>query len=353
MLRIEKKRSDHPVVQRILSVVVALVVAGIVIAICGYSPFVVYKNMLVGSLGSSYYVTQTIQKIIPLLIMGLGVSVCFKMNFINIGADGQFYMGAVAATYVALNYSEGMPAAAVLALMFVVAFVAGGVWCLVAAMLKSKWGVSETLVTLMLNYVAIKLVSYLQYVVWKDPNAFGQPKIANYAQELWFTNVLGIHYGWIIALVLLALVWFLLRRSKLGYEIAIMGANQRTARYAGMNTIKVLLLSSLIGGGICGLAGLIQACGMEHTLNDQMGNSMGYTAACIAYMAQMSPMAVLVIAFMFAILFQGSAFMQIAMQIPAATGDVIQGIILLFILGGEFFSTYRIVWTKNDKEVAK
>ena len=240
-----------------------------------------------------------------------------------------------------------------MALMFVVAFVAGGVWCLIAALLKSKWGVSETLVTLMLNYVAIKLVSYLQYVVWKDPNAYGQPKIANYAKELWFTNVLGIHYGWIIALVLLALVWFLLRRSKLGYEIAIMGANQRTARYAGMNTIKVLLLSSLIGGGICGLAGLIQACGMEHTLNDQMGNSMGYTAACIAYMAQMSPMAVLVIAFMFAILFQGSAFMQIAMQIPAATGDVIQGIILLFILGGEFFSTYRIVWTKNDKEVAK
>ena len=116
---------------------------------------------------------------------------------------------------------------------------------------------------------------------------------------------------------------------------------------------SVLLLSSLIGGGICGLAGLIQACGMEHTLNDQMGNSMGYTAACIAYMAQMSPAAVLVFAFMFAILFQGSAFMQIAMQIPAATGDVIQGIILLFILGGEFFSTYRIVWTKTDKEVTK
>lgn len=353
MLRIEKRTSDHPAIQRILSVVVALVVAGIVIAICGYSPFVVYKNMLVGSLGSSYYVTQTIQKIIPLLIMGLGVSLCFKMNFINIGADGQFYMGAVAATYVALHYPEGMPAAAVLALMFVVAFVAGGIWCLIAALLKSKWGVSETLATLMLNYVAIKLVSYLQYVVWKDPNAFGQPKIANYAQELWFTNVLGIHYGWIIAVILLVLVWFLLRRSKLGYEIAIMGANQRTAHYAGMNTIKVLLLSSLIGGGICGLAGLIQAAGMEHTLNDQMCNSMGYTAACIAYMAQMSPAAVLAIAFMFAILFQGSAFMQIAMQIPAATGDVIQGIILLFILGGEFFSTYRIVWTKNDKEVAK
>ena len=123
MLRIEKKTAKHPALQRILSVVAALVVAGIVIAICGYNPFVVYKNMIIGSFGSAYYVRQTIQKIIPLLVMGLGVAVCFKMNFINIGADGQFYMGAVAATYVALNYSEGMSAVAVLALMFVVAFV--------------------------------------------------------------------------------------------------------------------------------------------------------------------------------------------------------------------------------------
>lgn len=353
MLRIEKKISNHPILQRIISVVAAIVVAGIVIAICGYNPFVVYKNMLVGSLGSSYYISQTIQKVIPLLLMGLGVAVCFKMNFINIGADGQFYMGAIAATYVALHYTEGVPVWATTLLMFVVAFLAGGVWCLIAGVLKSQWGVSETLVTLMLNYIAIKLVSYLQYVLWKDPNAFGQPKIANYHKNLQFSNVLGIHYGWIIAVALLILVWFLLRRSKLGYEISVLGANQRTARYAGMNTRKVLLVASLIGGGICGMAGLIQAAGVERTLNDQMGNSMGYTAACIAYMAQMNPTAVLVIAFMFAILLQGSAFMQIAMQIPAATGDVIQGIILLFILGGEFFSTYRIVLDRKGREVTK
>ena len=352
MLRIEKKTTSRFVLQRIISVVISLVVAGVVIAICGYNPFVVYKEMIVGSFGSAYYVRQTIQKIIPLLVMGLGVAVCFKMNFINIGADGQFYMGAVAATYVALNVN-GLPAWLTMILMFVVAFVAGGIWCLIAGFLKSKWGVSETLVTLMLNYIAIKLVSYLQYVLWKDPKSFGFPKIANYPDELLFSNVLGIHYGWIIALALTVLVWFLLHRSKLGYEIAVLGANQRTARYAGMNTKKVLLLASLIGGGICGLAGLIQAAGVEHTLNDQMGNSMGYTAAAIAYMAQMDPLGVLVISFLFSILLQGSAYMQIAMQIPAATGDVIQGIILLFILGSEFFSRYRFVWVRKDKEVAK
>ena len=148
-------------------------------------------------------------------------------------------------------------------------------------------------------------------------------------------------------------MWMLLHRLKFGYEIAVLGANERTARYAGMNTGKILLLTSLIGGGICGLAGLIQAAGVNHTLNDQMGNGMGYTAVAIAYMAQMEPAAIVVVSFLFSILLQGSSYMQISMQIPSATGDVIQGIILLFILGSEFFSRYRVTWDRKEKEAAK
>lgn len=352
MLRIERKETGNIRLQKIVSVLIALAVAGIVIGICGYNPLVVYREMLAGSFGSMYFFQQTIQKTIPLLIMGLGVAICFKMNFINIGAEGQFYIGAVAATYVALNV-HGLPAWITLAIMFAAAFLAGGIWCLVAGVMKSQWGVSETLVTLMLNYIAMKLVSYLQYVLWKDPNSFGFPKIANYPIELQLPRVFGVQAGWIAAVLLTVLVWFLLHRSKLGYEIAVMGANERTARYAGMNTRKILLLTSLIGGGICGLAGLIQASGVEHTLNDQMGNGMGYTAIAIAYMAQMEPPAILIVSFLFAILLQGGAYMQVSMQIPSATGDVIQGIILLFILGGEFFYNYRIVRRTSREEAAK
>lgn len=352
MLRIERKTNGNFRRQRIVSVLAALAVAGIVILISGYNPLVVYREMLIGSFGSSYYIHQTIQKIIPLLIMGLGVSVCFKMNFINIGAEGQFYMGAVAATYIALNVT-GLPAWLTMLLMFAAAFVAGGLWCLVAGIMKSRWGVSETLVTLMLNYVAIKLVSYLQYILWKDPKSFGFPKIANYPKELQLPNVLGVHAGWIIAILLIVFVWFFLHRMKMGYEISIMGANERTARYAGMNTTKILLISSLIGGGICGIAGLIQASGVERTLNDQMANGMGYTAIAIAYMANMEPVAILVVSFLFSILLQGSAYMQISMQIPSAAGDVIQGIILLFILGSEFFSRYQVIWSWTRKEKAQ
>ena len=348
MLRIERKTTGRFLRQRIVTTLAALVVAGVVILICGYQPLVVYREMLAGSFSSPYFLRQTLQKTIPLLMMGLGVSVCFKMNFINIGAEGQFYMGAVAATYVALNVT-GLPVWLTAVLMFAAAFLAGGAWCLIAGVMKSRWGVSETLVTLMLNYVAIKLVSYLQYVLWKDPKSFGFPKIANYPKALQLPGVLGIHAGWILAVLMIVFVWGLLHRTKMGYEISVMGANEKTARYAGMNTTKILLMSCLIGGGVCGLAGLIQASGVEHTLNDQMGNGMGYTAIAIAYMAQMEPIAILVVSFLFSILLQGSAYMQISMQIPSAAGDVIQGIILLFILGSEFFSRYRVTFYRARK----
>lgn len=181
---------------------------------------------------------QTIQKVIPLLVMGLGVAVCFKMNFINIGCGRPVLHRRGGGHLRGPGTWEGLPSWVTMTMMFAAAFLAGGVWCLIAGFTKSKWGVSETLVTLMLNYVAMKLVSYLQYVLWKDPKSMGFPKIANYPDALQFKNVLGVQSGWIVAVVLTVLVWMLLHRLKFGYEIAVLGANERTARYAGMNTGK-------------------------------------------------------------------------------------------------------------------
>ncbi len=352
MLRIERKETGSIRAREAACVAAALVVSGIVIGLCGYEPVAMYREMLKGSFSSAYNLQQTIQKAIPLTILGLGVAVCFKMGFFNVGAEGQFYAGVTAATYIAL-YVVGLPAWGTALLMYLSAFLAGGVWCLLAGVMKSRWGVSETLVTLMLNYIAMKLVSYLQYVRWKDPGAFGFPKIANYPETLWLPHVLGVHAGWIAAVALTALVWVLLHRMKLGYEIAVLGSSERTAFYAGMRTKRILLLASLIGGGICGLAGVIQAAGVEHTMNDQMGGGMGYSAIVIAYMAHMEPATILLTAFLFSVLLQGGAYMQVSMQIPSVASDVIQGIILLLILSGEFFSHYRIVRRHSRKEPTK
>ena len=346
MLRIEKREASHIGRQKAVCVVLAIVVAGSVIAVCGYNPFIVYREMLVGALSSPYYIQQTIQKAIPLLIMGLGVAVCFKMIFINIGAEGQFYMGAIAATYVALH-AEHIPIPAAWLLMFLAAFLAGGIWCLAAGILKAKWNVSETLVTLMMNYIAAKLVTYLQYVLWKDPKSFGFPKIANYPDALQLPSVLGLHAGWIIATALVVFTYLLQNHLRIGYEISVMGANRNTARYAGINTTRILLVACLIGGGMCGLSGLIQASGVERTLNDQMCGGLGYTAIAVSYMAQMKPVSIVIVSLLFAVLLQGGSYMQVSMQIPSTAGEVIEGIILLFILGGEFFYSYRI--TKHNR----
>jgi len=350
MLRIEKKAaSSHKMLQRIISVVAAFLISGIFIWLCGYNPLEFYKAMFTGPFLNAYYRGQTIVKMIPLVVMGLGVAVCFKMNFINIGAEGQFCMGAIGATWIAL-FCPNLPVWVQWTLMFVVGFAFGGLWALIAGALKAKWHVSDTLVTLMLNYVGIKIVSYLQYGAWKDPKSWGYPKIANYPTELQLPNVLGAQCGWIIALVLVAIVWVLLKKTKLGYEISIMGDTEPTARYAGIDTKKLLIIVSVIGGGLCGLAGVIKASGTEHTLSDTMSGGLGYTAIVVAYMAQMSPLGIVLVSFLMSVLLQGGAYMQIALQIPATAADVVQGIILLFVLGSEFFSTYRFVFIHSRRK---
>ena len=349
MFRIEKKTENrYALLTRILSALAAIASAGVIIAFCGYNPFSVYREMLIGSFGGIYYFQQLLEQMIPLLLLSLGVAVCFKMNFMNIGAEGQFCLGAVAATYIALHSQLSAPLTMVL--MFAAAFLFGGLWCLIATALKLKWGVSETLVTLMLNYVALKLVSYLQNTLWKDPAALGFPKIANYPDELQLPKIFGVNAGWIAAGIILIFCLVLFRKMKLGYEINMMGANYAAALYGGIPVKKVLLLASMIGGGICGICGLIQASGVEHTLNESMSGCMGYTAVAIAYMAGMEPLPIAVVSFLFAILEQGGAYMQISMQISSSAADVAAGIILLFVLGSEFFVRYRIVRTASQKE---
>ncbi|WP_320129652.1 ABC transporter permease [uncultured Sphaerochaeta sp.] len=340
------------ILQYILSIVTALSVTALVMAVWGYNPISVYKEIVFGSLGSVYRIRETVNTMIPLLVMALGVAVCFKANFINIGAEGQFFAGAVAATWVVRIVGESATRA-ILPAMMIAAFVAGGLWCMIAAVLKVRLDVNETVVTLLLNYVAVKGVSYLQYVHWKDSKAYGFPRIANYPKVALLPKVFGVHCGWIIAVVLVVLVWLLFARSKKGYEISIVGDNPRTARYAGISSGKVFAFAAMVGGGLCGLAGMIQASGIERTMNDQMSGGMGFTAIVVAYMAKLDPRFIVVASAFFAIMVQGGSYIQSSLQVPSETADILQGIILLFLLGSEFFTKYRIEGKLRHRGVAR
>lgn len=336
-------------ITQFISIVIALLAAALVIGLLGFNPVLVYKEMIRGSLGNAYRFKETINKTIPILVMGLGFTISFKMNFTNIGVEGQFYMGAIAATGVVL-IAPSIPASLMLPLMGISAFIGGGLWCLVAALLKLKWGANETLVTLMLNYIAIKWVSYLQYGPWKDPNAHGFPKIMNFPSSAQLPSLFGVHIGWIVSLILVGMIYVLLERTKFGYELSVIGENVKTARYAGLNTNGILTVAVMLSGGLSGLAGMIQAAGVERTLNDQISGGMGFTAVIAALMAGLHPILLVIVSFFFAILLQGGSYIQSALQIPSAAAEIVEGIVLLFVLGSEFFKRYRFVFTRMQKK---
>ncbi len=354
MLKIIKRAevsSKQALLQKLAAILFAFVCVIGIIAIIGYNPFEVFHKIIEGSILSKFRFQETMNITIPLVVLSLGVAIAFKMRFWNIGAEGQFYMGAFAATFFALNFPH-WPKPILLIVMFVAAMIAGGIWSGFPAVLKAKLGTNETLVTLMLNYVAIKWITYLQNGPWRDPNGSGFPRIARFEDSAVLPQLFGIHIGWIIALVLVVLVYVLMNKTKLGYEMTVVGENEQTARYAGMNVAKILIVSVFVSGALCGIAGMMQASAIEKSLSAQLSSGLGFTAVITCWLAKLHPAAIVVVSFLFAMLLQGGTYLQSSMQIPAAVASIVQAVILFFVLGSEFFTQYKIVKRKKSAKVS-
>lgn len=349
MVRIVTKSEltkEKEILTRTIAILASLAASSIVILCLGYNPFEVYAKIISGSLGSNYRLRETINKAIPLTVLSLGTSVAFRMKFWNIGAEGQFYLGAFGASVIAFACPD-LPKPILLTFMFVFAFLFGGLYALIPAGLKAKFSTSETLVTLMLNYIAAKWISYLQYGPWKDPMGNGFPKVAPFSKSAILPSVFGIHIGWIVTLVLAAILYVIFKRSKIGYEIDVLGESEATARYAGMNVNKIMFTAILISGGLCGIAGMMQASAIEHTLSDQLSGGLGFTAVITTWLAKLSPWGMVVTSFLFSMLIQGGTFLQTALKIPSSMSQILQGIIIFFVLGSDFFTRYKFVFTKK------
>lgn len=340
---------------RTLSILLSFVCAGIILIIFGLNPLQIFKSIFEGAIGTDLRIKQTIIKAVPLIITSLGILVAFKMKFWNIGGEGQIVIGAMAATFVALNFSN-LPKPVLLLTMAVVAMIAGGFWAFVPAIFKARMGTNETIFTLMMNYIAIKFVTYLQYGPWMDPNANGFPRVAPFTDNAILPSFLGVHIGWLIALICIGIIYFLMKYTKLGYEITVVGESIETARYAGMNINKVIVVAMLISGGLCGLVGMIQASAIEKTLVAGISGGYGFTAIITAWLARLNPITTFFVCIAFAMLIQGGAYIQLAMNVPSAVSSVVQGTILFFVLGSEFFIQYKVGFTrklgKTSKEVA-
>lgn len=329
----------------------ALIAGGIFLIAIGKPPLEIYAGIVKKSLSSSIYFRQTVEKAVPLLITTLGVLIAFKMKFWNIGGEGQVIAGAICATFFTI-YFPNLPHAVLIVLMLAAGFVGGGLWGLIPAYFKSRYGTNETLFTLMLNYIALYFIKFFAEGPWKDKEA-GFPMIKSFDKNAWLDTVFGIHIGWIIALLLAAFVFVYLNRTKHGYEIAVVGESENTARYAGMNVRRIVMRTMFISGAVCGIAGVVHAAGVSHQLSDGVAGGVGFTAIIIAWLSRLNPIVSVFVSFMFAVLEKGCSAIQDKFGLATAVSDILQGIILFFVLGFDFFIRYKPVFgrSKNHAEI--
>jgi len=293
--------------------------------------------------GSGYALEDCLIKAIPIFLCSLGVGLTFRLQIWNIGAEGQFALGAVGATWAALTFPT-WPWYALLPTMLLCASLTGSLWGVIPALLRLKLRANEIIVTLMLNYVGILILEYLVYGIWKDPGSFGFPMTSEFVPAAVVARIAGTRLNWglVICLVIGVLMTVFLRSTRLGYELRACGENVRAARYARMPYAKLVVLVMAVSGALAGWAGFLEASATLGRLQPSIMSGYGYTAIVVAWLANLNPLIIAVASFLLAGLRVGMETLQLDLQIPAAFGAIMEGLILLSVLAGGFFSRYRL-----------
>lgn len=337
---------------RLLAVLASLVVAALVIvAITRQNPIEVYLGIVDGAIGTNRRAWVTVRETLVLLCIAIGLTPAFKMKFWNIGAEGQILMGGAAAAALMIYFGDAMPNWLLLIVIFIASAAAGLVWGLIPAVFKAYFNTNETLFTLMLNYVAMQIVTFC-IVFWENPAGSNTVGIINAAgKKGWFPQIFGSAYGLNVILVLALTVgmFIYMKYSKQGYEISVVGESENTARYAGIHVKKVIIRTMMISGAICGLAGSLIVSGASHTISTSTAGGRGFTAIIVAWMSKFNPFAMILVSAFLVFMQQGS--IQIASQfgLNENASDIITGILLFFLIGCEFFINYRLEFRKNQK----
>ena len=338
---------------RLTAILISLVLCGILIfALVNLNPLKVYVTMWQGAFSTSKRCWITIRDCMMLLCIGVGLAPAFRMRFWNIGAEGQILVGGIA-TAACMLYFQNLPTPLLLLIMAVVSIAAGALWGLVPALFKARWETNETLFTLMMNYIAIQLTSFF-VSKWENPYGSNSVGIINRTTQTgWFPSLFGQQYllNVIIVLALTIGMFIYLKYSKHGYEIAVTGESERTARYIGINVPRTIVRTMLLSGGICGLAGFVAVAGSSHTISTSTAGGRGFTAIIVAWLAKFNTFVMFLVALLLVVLEKGAAEIASIYNLSEYASQMIEGIILFFILGSEFFIQYRVIFRKKTKEV--
>lgn len=355
VMKIRFEKRDKQTVLRtsitiLVSVIVALAISGILISSVGADPFAVYQRMVEKVFLSPKGIEKMLKSSLPLLFCGLGVALTFKMNLSNIGAEGQYAIGAITgAAFV--YYGPKVEGAFGLILVALVCFLGGAFWAFICAVPKALWNVNESITTLMMNYVALIILSYLCLGPWKME---GQ----NVARTDWIPEGLelptiqigeiDVSVGIIVGIVIAVLIFCAYKYTTGGYQLLVISKNATAAKYAGISIKKNIMIVMALSGGLAGLAGFVQYTGVTRHLVEGMPNDAGYTAIVIAYLSRLNPLAVVVVSILFAGLQISSPYVQ-SQGVPSEIATMMQGVIMICVIAGEFFQRYKLVVSKEEK----
>lgn len=337
---------------RIIAVLISLVVCALVIvALTKLNPLEVYRSIADGAVGTERRLWVTIRDTMILLCIAVGLTPAFKMRFWNIGAEGQILAGAAAAAAVMIYGGDSMSNGVLLVVMFLAGLAAGLVWGLIPAVFKAFLNTNETLFTLMMNYVATSIVACMTNILRGKASSLGKLNMST--QVGWFPQFLGQRYNIniLIVVILMFVMFFYLKYSKQGYEITVVGESENTARYAGINVKWVTIRTMIISGAICGLVGFLIVAGRDQTISTTSAGGNGFTAIIVAWLAKFNTFYMALISFLLIFLSKGAAEIASAYSLNDYAASIIEGVILFFILGSEFFINYKMIFRGSKKEV--
>lgn len=368
LLRISKRdgiSTIGSILVRVVAVVIALFLCVLLtFGFTGENPGEILMQMINGSFMNDIRMWEFIQRTMMLTCIAVGLAPAFKMRFWNIGAEGQVLVGGLAAV-ILMKFCWQLPSLLLLVLMAILAILFGAIWGIVPGFFKAKWNANETLFTLMMNYIATKLVLYF-CTIWEGTKGTVKLGMLNsdrtaesyhkgWIGELFTGNYNDKDYMWVVIIVavVIVLMWAYLRYTKQGFEIAVVGDSENTAKYAGIRVNRVYVRTMAISGGVCGFAGFLAVSAISRTLSESTADGRGFTAIVIAWLAHTNPFLMVVFSAIYCFMEQAGKQISSVFQLNDYFSKILTGIVLFFILGCEFFTNYRLHFKHSKKEVVK
>lgn len=345
--RLEKRREPSKLMTYltpVAAVVLTMVVGAIIFTVIGYDGIGAVREIFLTPLTNSFKWQDLGVKAAPLIIIGVGLSIAYRANVWNIGAEGQYVMGGIAATGVALA-THGMTGFWILPLMMLAGVAGGAAYAAIPALLKTRLNVNEILTSLMLTYVSVQLIYYLVRAPWKDPMGMGFPQTRRFTADALLPNIIPgtiVHAGVPIAIIVALIAWFIMSRSVFGYQMKVVGAAPHAARYGGFSENRTIWLAMLVSGGLAGMAGMLEVAGPFQRMVPGFPTNYGFTAIIVAFLGRLNPLGVIFAGIVMAITFVGGEVAQTSIGLSSSATGVFQAMMLFFLLAGDILIRYRI-----------